>query len=55
MNWPALPPLPEGAIGWNVYTGRGTFIKFVPDEEAVSRLAEKFADDVEAFAAGEGG
>ena len=54
MPWPVLPPLPEGAIGWNIYTERGTFIRFVPDDEAVSREAAKFTEAVEAFAAGAG-
>jgi hypothetical protein len=49
----ALPPLPEGAIGWNVYTGGGTFIEFVADEEAVSDLAAEFADEVAAYVAPE--
>jgi hypothetical protein len=53
MPWPVLPPAPEGAIGWNVFE-RGGFIRFVPDEEAVGRLAAEFADDVESFTAGTG-
>jgi hypothetical protein len=53
MELSQLPPLPPGAIGWNVYTGNGRrFIEFVGDEEAVSREAEKFADEAERFAAG---
>lgn len=48
-----LPPPPDGALGWNVYTGGGTFIEFVPDEEAVGRCAAELANEVESFAAGE--
>jgi hypothetical protein len=51
-----LPPLPPGAIGWNVYNSlpaEPVFAGFVGDEEAVSRVAEHLADEVEAFAAGE--
>lgn len=47
-----LPPLPDGAIGWNVCTPGGTFLEFVGDEDAVGREAQKFASEVEAFAAG---
>lgn len=51
--WPVLPPPPEGALGWNVYTGGGTFIGFAPDEAAITRAARQLASDVEAFTAGE--
>jgi hypothetical protein len=54
MPWPVLPSPPEGALGWNIYSDGGTFIRFVPDEEAVGREARKFAEAVEAFAAGPG-
>jgi hypothetical protein len=47
-----LPPLPSGAIGWEVFTGSGRFIEFVPDEEAVSHQAAKLADEVASFVAG---
>lgn len=51
-----LPPLPEGAIGWKVYNSlpaEPVFFEFVGDEEAVDAVASKFADDVEAFTAGD--
>jgi len=54
MPWPVLPPLPEGAIGWNIYTECGTFIRFVPDEDAVGREAAKFIEAVETLTAGAG-
>jgi hypothetical protein len=47
-----LPPLPPGAIGWNVYTGGGRFVEFAGDEEAVSAQAATLADEVAAFAGG---
>jgi hypothetical protein len=54
--WPleALPPLPDGAIGWNVYSGPDLegayhFVAFSGDGGKVEQCGEQLAADIEAM------
>jgi hypothetical protein len=53
-----LPPLPDGAIGWDVYTAPAvplgvepdwSFAEFVAHEAALGPVAARFADEVAAY------
>jgi hypothetical protein len=41
-NWLRLPPLPAGAVGWDLYSG-DAYVGFVP--EGAPMIAETGADD----------